>query len=51
MPGSHIYRVTAGHATFVKSWAPYGGPHPTVFVNQATIDRAGTGGPYNHLRK
>ena len=51
MPGSHVYRVSAGHATLVTSWKPYGGPHPTVMINQATIDRAGTGGPYNHLRK
>lgn len=50
-PGGRVYRVLAGHPTFVPSWAPYGGPRPTVRINQVTIDRAGTGGVFNHLRR
>lgn len=51
VPSGRVYRVSAGHATYVPSWAPYGGPRPTVLISQLTIDRAGTGGIYNHLRR
>ncbi len=50
-PTHRVYRVIGGRAHFVPSWAPYGGPKPTVGINQPTIDRAGTGGAYNHLKR
>ena len=46
---SHTYRVSKGVATYVPSWDPYGGPQPTVTVDQAALDNAGTGGAWNHL--
>lgn len=50
-PGGRVYRVSGGHATYVPSWAPFGGPQPSVRINQLTIDRAGQGGVFNHLRR
>ena len=44
-----IWRVVKGVATYVPSWAPYGGPQPSTVVDQAALDRAGTGGPYDRL--
>jgi hypothetical protein len=44
-----IYRVAKGIASHVPSWTPYGGPKPTVTVDQAALDNAGTGGVWNHL--
>lgn len=44
-----IHRVSGGVAAHVRSWAPYGGPQPTVTVDQAALDNAGTGGIWNHL--
>jgi hypothetical protein len=43
------YRVSKGVASFVPSWDPYGGPQPTVTVDQEALDNAGTGGAWNHL--
>lgn len=50
-PGGRVYRIAAGRPVFVPSWTPLGGPRPTVKVNQVTIDRAGAGGAFNHLRR
>ncbi|HEX7186712.1 MAG TPA: DUF1906 domain-containing protein [Actinomycetes bacterium] len=44
-----IYRISGGIASYVPSWAPYGGPQPTTTVDQAALDNAGTGGVWNHL--
>jgi hypothetical protein len=44
-----IWRTVKGVATFVPSWAPYGGPKPTIVVDQAALDNAGTGGVWNLL--
>jgi hypothetical protein len=44
-----VYRVDNGVAYHVPSWAPYGGPQPTVTVDQAALDNAGTGGVWNGL--
>jgi hypothetical protein len=44
-----IWRVVKGVATYVPSWTPYGGPQPSVVVDQAALDNAGTGGPWNRL--
>ena len=41
--------MVKGVATFVPSWAPYGGPKPTIVVDQAALDNAGTGGVWNLL--
>jgi hypothetical protein len=43
------FRVSSGVASYVPSWTPYGGPQPTVTVDQAALDNAGTGGVWNHL--
>ena len=43
------WRVVKGVATFVPSWAPYGGPQPSIVVDQAALDNAGTGGVWNLL--
>ncbi len=50
-PSRRTYRVYSGHATFVPSWAPYGGPKPAVTITQTTIDKAGTTWYYAHLRR
>ncbi len=44
-----IWRVVKGVATYVPSWTPYGGPRPTIVIDQAALDNAGTGGVWNHL--
>ncbi len=44
-----IYRVTAGRAVHVISWAAYGGPHPFVTVDVAVFTLAGHPAPFNHL--
>jgi hypothetical protein len=44
-----IWRVVKGVATYVPSWDPYGGPKPSVVVDQAALDNAGTGGVWNRL--
>jgi hypothetical protein len=49
-PGGKVYRVRDGVARYVSSWQPYGGPQPTVAITQTTINRAGSGGVYDHLR-
>ena len=46
---NRTYRVSKGIASYVPSWDPYGGPQPTVTVDQAALDNAGTGGAWNHL--
>ena len=43
------WRVVKGVAAFVPSWAPYGGPQPSIVVDQAALDNAGTGGVWNLL--
>lgn len=45
-----VYEVRGGAPYYVPSWDPYGGPRPTVSVDQAAIDNAGTGGLWNHLK-
>jgi hypothetical protein len=44
-----VWRVVKGVATYVPSWTPYGGPQPSVVVDQAALDNAGTGGAWNRL--
>ncbi|MDQ1248407.1 MAG: hypothetical protein QG597_2779, partial [Actinomycetota bacterium] len=45
-----VYRVAGGAPVYVSSWAPFGGVRPTVVVDGAVIDRAGSGGVFDHLR-
>jgi hypothetical protein len=44
-----IWRVAKGIATYVPSWTPYGGPKPSIVIDQAALDNAGLGGVWNHL--
>ena len=50
LPGGRIYRVAAGAAVYVPSWDPFNGEQPYTPVTQQTIDLAGTGGYYDHLK-
>ncbi|GAA2160521.1 CHAP domain-containing protein [Pedococcus bigeumensis] len=43
------YRIAGGAPVIVTSWTVFGGTKPTVVVDQTAIDRAGTGGVWNHL--
>ena len=49
LPSGRVFQVISGRPIYVPSWASVGGVHPTVSVNDATIDRAGRGGDWNHL--
>ena len=44
------YRIAGGAPVHVSTWAAFGGYQPTTVVDQVAIDRAGTGGRWNHLR-
>ncbi|WP_270889511.1 CHAP domain-containing protein [Pedococcus sp. 5OH_020] len=44
------YRIAGGAPLLVTTWTPFGGVKPTVTVDQNAIDRAGSGGHWNHLR-
>lgn len=44
-----VYRIAGGAPVIVTTWAPFGGTRPSIVVDQVAIDRAGTGGAYNHL--
>jgi hypothetical protein len=44
-----VYRFAGGAPVYVSTWAPFGGPKPTVVVDQVTLDRAGTEtGEFSH---
>jgi len=45
-----VYRIAGGAPLYVSNWAVFGGPQPTVTVDQAAIDNAGAGSLWNHLR-
>ncbi|HEX4699379.1 MAG TPA: DUF1906 domain-containing protein [Actinomycetes bacterium] len=44
-----IWRVANGIAAYLPSWTPYGGPKPSILIDQAALDNAGLGGVWNHL--
>ena len=44
-----VYRVVGGAPVAVTTWAAYGGTQSTTTVDQVAIDRAGSGGRWNHL--
>lgn len=47
-----IYKVLGGSFQYIRSWAPYGGPKPTITVDQVTIDRAGEDhGPFRFVSR
>ncbi|GLW92089.1 hypothetical protein Aglo03_29050 [Actinokineospora globicatena] len=35
---------------YLSTWSAFGGPQPTVDVDQAAIQNGGAGGKWNHLR-
>jgi surface antigen len=45
-----VYRFAGGSPLYVSTWSAFGGPQPTVAVDQAAIDNAGTGDVWNHAR-
>jgi surface antigen len=45
-----VYRVAGGAPVFVSTWSAFGGSKPYATVDQVAIDRAGSGGRWNHLR-
>jgi surface antigen len=44
-----VYRIAGGAPVLVTSWTVFGGPRPAMNVDINAIDRAGTGGRWNHL--
>jgi surface antigen len=44
-----IYRIAGGAPVAISTWTAVGGAKPFVTVDQVAIDKAGTGGRYNHL--
>lgn len=44
-----IYRIAGGAPVYLSSWDAFGGPKPSIDVDQAAIDNAGAGGVWNHL--
>jgi hypothetical protein len=46
---STVYRMQSGVASAITSWDPYGGPKPTTAVDPAALNKAGSGGVWNHL--
>lgn len=46
-----VFRVAGGSPQWVDSWAPFGGTQAAVQVDDAAIERAGSGGDWNRLRE
>jgi hypothetical protein len=44
-----VYRFAGGAPVYVSTWAAFGGVQPTMTVDQAAIDKAGSGGVWNHV--
>ena len=44
-----VYRFAGGAPVYVSTWAAFGGAQPTMTVDQAAIDKAGSGGVWNHV--
>jgi hypothetical protein len=42
-----VYRVAGGAPLYISNWEPFGGPQPTVAINQWSIDHQALG----HLRE
>jgi hypothetical protein len=44
-----VFRVIGGAPVFVSTWSVYGGTQPLIKVGMDVIEKAGSGGLYNHL--
>ncbi len=49
-PSGRVFRVAGGAPLYVSSWDAIGGPQPAISVDDAAIDHAGDGAPWDHLR-
>ncbi|MEO3939253.1 CHAP domain-containing protein [Dermatophilaceae bacterium Soc4.6] len=45
-----VYRAAGGAPEAVSTWSSFGGVQPYVTIDQASVDNAGGGGPWSHLR-
>ncbi|WP_053720223.1 CHAP domain-containing protein [Saccharothrix sp. NRRL B-16348] len=45
-----VYRFAGGAPLYVSAWDRFGGPQPTVGVDDAALDNAGAGSVWNHIR-
>jgi surface antigen len=45
-----VYRIVGGAPTYVSDWAVFGGPQPTIGIDQWALDRAGAD-PHAHLNR
>lgn len=48
--GGGVFIVAGGAPLYLSNWAAVGGPKPGVAVDEAAIDNAGGGVPWDHLR-
>ena len=49
-PGTDaVYRIVGGAPVYVSSWAPFGGPQPTIQIDPAAVAKAGSGTYFDHL--
>ena len=46
-----VYKVVGGAPIRLATWTPFGGPRPTVTIDQNAIDRAGASSAYSALGK
>jgi hypothetical protein len=46
-----VYRFVGGAPTYVSSWDAVGGPQPVTVIDQAAIDNADGGSPWNHIHR
>ena len=44
-----VYEIVGGAPLYVSTWAAFGGAQATTTVDQNAIDKAGSGGAWNHL--
>ncbi len=49
-PSGRVFVVAGGAPLYVSSWDNVGGMQPTIAVDDAAVDNAGGGEPWNHLR-
>jgi hypothetical protein len=48
--GGGVFIAAGGAPLYLSSWNAIGGPKPGIGIDQAAIDRAGGGVPWDHLR-
>jgi hypothetical protein len=49
--GGYVYRFAGGAPLYVSTWASVGGAQPATGIDQAAVDNADGGAPWNHIRK